>query len=180
MPLLRLLCLSLLFAAYSFAAVGQTKSPLRIRQKAVSDSLRDRTPEAELVLEFPNLNKVAFYQNSSKLNAILKLEKKQNWAKVLPLLEDYVGNFGIDNFYRDTKLLWRLGQLYEKLGQREKAIAYYRLVLKHHRTDIKRVQLYYDSLEQKKQDLYVPLKQYYEIVEYRKSVATYTPARRVH
>jgi hypothetical protein len=180
MPLLRLLCLSLLFSAYSFATVGQTKSPLRIRQKAVADSLRDRTPDAELVLEFPNLNKLAFYQNSSKLNAILKLEKKQNWAKVLPLLEEYVGNFGIDNFYRDTKLLWRLGQLYDKLGQREKAIAYYRLVLKHHRTDIKRVQLYYDSLEQKKQDLYVPLKQYYEIVEYRKSVATYKPPRGVY
>ncbi|WP_345169291.1 OmpA family protein [Nibribacter koreensis] len=180
MPLLRLLCLSLLFSAYSFVTVGQIKSPLRIRQKAVADSLRDRTPDAELVLSFPNLNKVAFYQNPSKLSAILKLEQKQNWAKVLPLLEEYVGNFGIDNFYRDTKLLWRLGQLYDKLGQREKAIAYYRLVLKHHRTDIKRVQLYYDSLEQKKQDLYVPLKQYYEIVEYRKSVATYKPPRGVY
>ncbi|WP_210487359.1 OmpA family protein [Rufibacter aurantiacus] len=163
-----------------YSALGQTKPALRLKQKPVTDSLRKKAPEAEIVLQFPNLNRVPYYHHKAKYATIQKLEKKKAWAKVLPLLEEYVGNFGIDNFYKDTKLLWRLGQLYERLGQREKAVAYYRLVLKHHRTDIRQVQQYYDSLEEKKKDLYVPLQYYYELVEYRKSVATFKPPRGVY
>ncbi|RNI31152.1 OmpA family protein [Rufibacter latericius] len=164
----------------SLSATGQNKPALRLKQRPVTDSLRKKAPEAEVVLNFPNINRTPYYYQKSKYEAILKLEKKKDWNKVLPLLAEYVGNFGIDNFYKDTKLLWRLGQLYERLGQREKAVAYYRLVLKHHRTDIRQVQQYYDSLEQKNKDLYVPLQYYYELVEYRKSVATFKPPRGVY
>ncbi|ALJ01154.1 hypothetical protein DC20_02950 [Rufibacter tibetensis] len=142
--------------------------------------MRKKAPTAEVVLDFPNINRVPYYYNKSKYASILKLEKKKAWDKALPLLAEYVGNFGVDNFHKDTKLLWRLGQLYERMDQREKAVAYYRLVLKHHRTDIKQVQQYYDSLEAKNKDLYVPLKYYYELVEYRKSVSTFKPPRGVY
>ncbi|WP_241498919.1 OmpA family protein [Rufibacter ruber] len=170
----------LLLLALACSVHGQTKNPLRLKQRPVTDSLRKKLPDAELVLEFKHINELPYYYHKSKLAQIQKLEKKQQWNKVLPLLQVYVGNFGIENFYKDTKLLWRLGQLYERTGQRERAIAYYRLVLKHHRTDIKQVQLYYDSLEQKKKDFYVPLNYYYELVEYRKSVATFKPPRGVY
>jgi tetratricopeptide (TPR) repeat protein len=173
--LLFLLCWTL-----GLSVVGQTKSPLRLRQKPVSDSLRQKAPKPQVVLEFPNINRVPYYYNKAKYENILKLEKKNAWEKVLPLLEEYVGNFGIDNFHRDTKLLWRLGQLYERQGQLETAIAYYRLVLKHHRTDIKQVQQYYDSLEAKSESIYLPLAHYYDLVEYRKSVATFKPPRGVY
>ncbi|MBC3541317.1 OmpA family protein [Rufibacter sediminis] len=172
--------LFLLFSFIGFSAVGQTKPTLRLKQRPVTDSLRKKAPEAEPVLHFPNINRVPYYYHKSKYETILKLEKKKAWDKVLPLLTEYVGNFGIENFYKDTKLLWRLGQLYERLGQRDKAVAYYRLVLKHHRTDIRQVQQYYDSLEKKNKDLYVPLQYYYELVEYRKSVATFKPPRGVY
>ncbi|WP_240337048.1 OmpA family protein [Rufibacter psychrotolerans] len=153
---------------------------MRLKLKPVNDSLKRKAPPAGIVLEFPNINRVPFYYNRAKYQSILKLEKKKAWDKVLPLLAEYVGNFGIENFYKDTKLLWRLGQLYERLGQKDRAIAYYRLVLKHHRTDIRQVQQYYDSLEQKNKDLYVPLNYYYELVEYRKSVATFKPPRGIY
>ncbi|MFB9864006.1 OmpA family protein [Rufibacter immobilis] len=146
----------------------------------MSDSLRQRTPKVEPVLHFPNINRTPYYYHKAKYQAIQKLEKKKDWNKVLPLLAEYVGNFGIDNFYKDTKLLWRLGQLYERTGQREKAISYYRLVLKHHRTDVRQVKQYYDSLEEKNTELYVPLQYYYELVEYRKSVSTFKPPRGVY
>ncbi len=74
--------------------------------------------------------------------------------------------------------MWRLGQLYERNNQLDKAKAYYKLVLKHHRTDIKRIQLYYDSLEQKEKDYYVPLEYYYELVEYRKNYSQVSAAQR--
>ncbi|WP_242693390.1 OmpA family protein [Sabulibacter ruber] len=153
---------------------------MRLKLKPVNDSLKKRAPDAGIVLDFPNINRLPYYHQKSKYETILKLEKKKAWDKVLPLLAEYVGNFGIENFYKDTKLLWRLGQLYERLGQKEKAIAYYRLVLKHHRTDIRQVQQYYDSLEAKNKELYVPLQYYYELVEYRKSVATFKPPRGIY
>jgi hypothetical protein len=73
-----------------------------------------------------------------------------------------------------------LGQLWERTGNEEKAKAYFRLALKHRRQDVTKVQLYYDSLEQKKADFYVPLKAYYDLVEYRKGIATFHPPKGVY
>jgi hypothetical protein len=86
-----------------------------------------------------------------------------------------VKNFGVQNFYRDTHLLWRLAKLVELLDDIEKAKYLYRLVLKHHRGDIKRVELYYDSLSKYDTDYFVPIEYYYELVEYRKSIDTLQP-----
>ncbi len=139
-----------------------------------------KAPKQEIQLSFPNLNRIAYYQNPKKLSAIQKLERKGRYKEALPLLEEYVNNFGIENFYKDTPLLWRLGQLLEKQGQEEKARSLYRMVLKHHRSDVRRVYSYYDSLEQNTKDYYVPLKHYYELVEYRKSIATFQPPKGVY
>lgn len=139
-----------------------------------------KTPKQEVQLLFPNLNKIPYYHDARKLEAIRKLERKGRYDEVLPMLEAYVNNFGIENFYKDTPLLWRLGQLLEKQGQTDKAKALYRMVLKHHRSDVRRVYSYYDSLEQNTKDYYVPLDYYYELVEYRKSVATFKPPKGVY
>ncbi|MBJ6117000.1 OmpA family protein [Pontibacter sp. BT310] len=139
-----------------------------------------KAPKQEVQITFPNLNKLPYYHDEKKLAAIQKLEKKRRYNEVLPLLEAYVNNFGIENFYKDTPLIWRLGQLLEKQDQPEKAKALYRMVLKHHRSDVRRVYSYYDSLEQNTKDYYVPLKHYYELVEYRKSVASFQPPKGVY
>jgi len=145
---------------------GKVSPRLRLRP--------DATPD------FPNVNRLAYYQNKKELKAIQKAEKRHNWVQARNLLTAYVGQFGIQNFYKDTQLLWRLGQLWERTGNEEKAKAYFRLALKHRRQDITKVQLYYDSLEQKKADFYVPLKVYYDLVEYRKSIAAFRPPKGVY
>jgi flagellar motor protein MotB len=146
---------------------GRISRRLRVRA--------DGTPD------FPNINKIAFYEDKKALKAIQKAERRHQYALARALLQQYVGQFGIDNFYRNTDLLWHLGQLLQRDStHQEQAKAYFRLALKHHRTDIKRVQLYYDSLEAKNADLYVPLKVYYDLVEYRKSLNTFHPPKNVY
>ncbi|WP_299825128.1 OmpA family protein [uncultured Pontibacter sp.] len=142
--------------------------------------LNKQAPNPEIHLNFPNINKIPYYRDQKKLSAIQRLEKRKQYDQVLPLLERYVTNFGIQNFYKDTYLLWRLGQLFERTGRKEEAKELYRLVLKHHRTDARGVYSYYDSLEQNTKDYYVPLDYYYELVEYRKSIATFKPPKGVY
>ena len=175
--LLLLCCAAVLPAARAQRAASAP--PLAARQLAApaSRQLRvrpDGTPT------FPNVNHVAFYQNKKELRAIQRAEKRHNYVQARALLTAYVGKFGIENFARNTNMLWRLGQLYERAGSEEIAKAYFRLALKHRRREVKKVQLYYDSLEQKTADLYVPLKEYYDLVEYRKSLATFHPPKGVY
>jgi len=154
---------------------AQTTSPI-----VINDSTTRTSPKAEITIDFPNLNKISYYESRRKKGTIRKLEKKKNWSKLLPLLQAYVRNFGIENFYKDTPLLWRLGQLYEQTGQKERAKAYYRLALKHNGSHVKTIQQYYDSVQTGNQALYVPLKHYYELVEYRKAIRTYQPPTGVY
>ncbi|WP_229725410.1 OmpA family protein [Hymenobacter baengnokdamensis] len=149
------------------ALKGRISRHLRVRP--------DGTPD------FPNINKIPFFEDKKALKAIQKAERRHHYAEARVLLEKYVGQFGIENFYRNTDLLWHLGQLLQRDSSRQElAKAYFRLALKHHRTDISRVQLYYDSLEEKGALLYVPLKVYYDVVEYRKSINTFHPPKNVY
>ncbi len=130
--------------------------------------------------DFVNINKYNFYEDKKALRAIAKAERRRQYHQARLLLEDYVARFGPANFARNTGMLWRVGQLLERDSQTVKAKAYYRLALKHHRTDITKVQLYYDSLEQKNEQLYVPMKVYYDLVEYRKNINTFHPPKGVY
>ncbi|MFD2513761.1 OmpA family protein [Pontibacter locisalis] len=147
------------------------EEPIRVKKQA---------PALDVHLSFPNLNKIHNYRNEKELAVIQKLERKKQYDQALPLLQSYVSKFGIENFYKDTQLLWRLGQLLEREGKKEEAKQLYRLVLKHHRTDARGVYAYYDSLEQNTKDYYVPLDYYYQLVDYRKSVATFKPPKGVY
>lgn len=154
------------------------------------------------VFRFKNLDK-PYYYDESTLKQIHKLEKKGEYLQALSLLERYVANFGIQNFYIDMDLMWRLGQLYELMGQVEKAKSLYRLTLKHYREIIpheqleqrwtfkhrerdQRILLYYDSIQstynhitELERDYYIPLDYYYELVDYRRSIDTLIPPRNV-
>jgi flagellar motor protein MotB len=148
-------------------------------QKSINARTRVVRARPDLSPSFPNINRVAFYENKKELKAIQKAEKRRQWRQARVLLGAYVAKFGIENFYKNTPMLWRMAQLWEKEGDQERAKAYYRLALKHHRQDVKKIQLYYDSLEQKTADFYVPLKVYYELVEYRKNIVAFRPPKGV-
>ncbi|MGI4867355.1 MAG: OmpA family protein [Janthinobacterium lividum] len=154
--------------AYQARALkGRMNRRLRVRP--------DGTPD------FINVNKLPFYEDKKALQAIRRAERRHHYPEARTLLTQYVAQFGIENFYRNTDLLWHLGQLWQRDStQQERAKAYFRLALKHHRTEVKRVQQYYDSLDAKNTDLYVPLKVYYDIVEYRKGISTFHPPKNVY
>ena len=174
-----LLCL--FFILLPLLGQAQQRTQVKLKRQVRTDSTaRTLTPRPEVTIDFPNLNKISYYENRRQKGTIRKLEKKKNWPKLLPLLQAYVSNFGIENFYKDTPMLWQLGQLYERKGDKARAAAYFRLALKHNRADIKKIQQYYDSLGADGNNLYVPLKHYYELVEYRKSLNTFQPPKGVY
>lgn len=130
---------------------------------------------------FHNVNKIPFYYHKKKYDLIQKLEKDQEWEKLYKVLKEYVKNFGIQNFYKNTQMLWQLAKLAELFGHPEESKFLYKLVLKHHRDDIdvQKIMVFSDSVNSADKNLYVPLEYYYELVDYRKEIDTLRPPRGV-
>ncbi|MFN3403676.1 MAG: OmpA family protein [Cytophagaceae bacterium] len=169
------------FFTYSFHRVSGQKNKKNISAKAVKvDNDSTVVKKSEFQLTFKNINYVPFYHDEKQLGLIRKYEEKKDYGNLLPALESYVKNFGIRNFSESTVLIWKLAQLYELNGEREKAVACYKLVLKHHRgKEIRKILQHYDTVNTDKKEFYVPLKYYYELVEYRKAVDTLIPPKSV-
>ncbi len=183
---LSLLSVFTISLSLSYACLAQKEK--RKRKKATdvpsgvvmqTDTLLD--PVAINVFEFPNINKVADYVDKSKLEKIQQLEANKEWRAMYPALKAYVRNFGVQNFYKDTYLIWRLAKLTELFDGLEEAKPLYKMVLRHHHKDInlREIELYYDSLNKQEVELYVPLDYYYELVEHRKAIDTLRPPRGV-
>ncbi|WP_246206000.1 OmpA family protein [Fulvivirga aurantia] len=164
----------------SFSEIQAQKKQKRRSGGTVTLSDTVSTFSQSEFFNFPNVNVIPYYK-SNKLKKIVDLNDNKEWEALYPLLKEYVGNFGIINFYRDTYWIWRLAKLTETYGNYFEAKLLYKLVLKHHRDDIdiKTIELYYDSLTTNDQDYYVPLEYYYELVDYRKEVDTLRPPRSV-
>lgn len=133
------------------------------------------------IFTFPNVNVVSLYKNADKLKQIAQLRKSSNEEELYKALRDYVKSFGIQNFAADTQLIWDLARLSQKYGAKGEAVLLYKLVLKHHRQNINgnQVQQEYDTLTKNEKDYYVPLEQYYQLVEYRKEIDTLRPPQGV-
>lgn len=124
---------------------------------------------------FPNINKIRFFQDAKKLKELDDYPRTDEG--LYTLTKEYVKNFGIENFYRSTSMLWELAKLSQKYGPKGEAILLYKLILKHHRDNVdeKQVRAQYDSLTKNQTENYVPLKYYYELVDYRKEIDTLRP-----
>jgi hypothetical protein len=133
------------------------------------------------IFAFPNINKIRYYSDQAKLDRIKKLAPAGDELQKYTELKNYVKNFGPDNFSRDTKLIWDLAKLSENYGPKGEAVLLYKLVLKHHPkvVDAKKVKSEFDSLTRNETDMYVPLKEYYELVAYRKEIDTLRPPQGV-
>ena len=173
--------LTILLLFFLVSSRVDAQKPEKKKFLNISNALNKKGAEATTIGDFPNLNKVRYYYNKKEFAKIRKFESRKQWEELYLVLKPYVNNFGIENFYKDTFLLWRLAKLTELYGSLADAISLYKLVLKHHREDIdiEKVELYYDSLSNDKIDYYVPLDYYYELVEYRKEVDTLQPPRGV-
>ncbi len=131
------------------------------------------------IFKFPNVNRIPYYYDKKKLDDIQKYETAKNWKKLHEALGDYIKNFGIQNFYKDTRLLWQYAKLTELYGNMDDALKLYRLVLKHHhdQVELKKLEIYYDSITSKDKVKYVPVDYYYELIQYRNEVDTLHPPR---
>jgi outer membrane protein OmpA-like peptidoglycan-associated protein len=129
------------------------------------------------IFVFPNINKIARYSDIERLAKIKQLEASGANRELYYELREYIKNFAIDNFISNTSMIWKLAKLSEKYGHPGEAILLYKLVLKHHRKsiDIPRIKSEYDTLTVNERDYYVPLKEYYELVAYRKEIDTLRP-----
>jgi outer membrane protein OmpA-like peptidoglycan-associated protein len=171
----------IVFAAFwllAYQPVDAQKTKTKYRKGgaiSVNDSLTSYSQSD--IFEFPNLNKVRYYRDEKKLAAIHQLTAAGDEMQRYNTLKEYVRNFGVENFFRDTKILLEFARMSQRLGPPGEAILVYKLILKHHPRDldVSRVRSEYDTLNKLQQDLYVPLKQYYELVAYRKEIDTLRP-----
>lgn len=134
------------------------------------------------LFEFPNINEIPLYVNEEERREIDALIQQKKFTEARKKLENYVGNFGIRNFYYNTEYIWKLAKLTEMTGDSLDAILLYKLVLKHHRNNIELVdyEFFYDSVARNKTPSYVPLEYYYELVKYRQEIDTLIPPRGVY
>ncbi len=168
----------LLYINFYFSALSQKK--LKGNIESLKDSnITHLIPSGDYQMYFKNINVIDYFEDLKLKAEITKADSKRDFKKSLFLTEKYVSQFGIRNFYMDTYLLWRLGQLYEKFGNKNKTRSLYKLVLKHHRQDLKRVWTHYDSLMQLDKDYFVPIDYYYKMVDYRKDIDTLRPPHSV-
>lgn len=179
-------CMNKLIVFYGIICVGLLGSILTHAQKkrTVTRQISTDSVTEQITLniyDFAFINKYPDYLDRGKMKEILKKQDEEAWEEVFVLINDYVGRFGIQNFYKDTKMIWRLAKLTEMFGDREKAKSLYRLVLRHHHQDIniREVELYYDSLNKQEAQQYVPIDYYYEMAEHRKLIDTLRPPRGV-
>ncbi len=164
-----------LLTFFIISAFGQSNRELIIESDSLPSNIIFNS------YQFRYINDYLDYYDKEKIKEILELEANKNWEELYPILKDYVDKFGIQNFYRDTRLIWRLAKLTELFGDYQEARSLYRLVLKHHhqQVNIKEIEIYYDSLNTQEASQYVPIEYYYEMVEHRKLIDTLRPPRGV-
>jgi outer membrane protein OmpA-like peptidoglycan-associated protein len=160
-------------------AISQKKKSKKERRKRNQNQEYFEPSTIDEIFQFRNVNQVPYYYNEKQLKSIDQKENAKNWEKLHTELGQYIANFGIQNFYKDTHLLWRYAKLTELYGEMEDAKKLYKLVLKHHRSDIdlKELEIYYDSISKNELNKYVPIDYYYELIDYRRDVDTLRPPR---
>lgn len=178
-------CFLVVFTAFwlfAYQPVDAQKSKTKFRKGGtvtVDDSLTSYSQSD--IFNFPNLNKVRYYRDEKKLALINQLEAPGDQLQRYRSMKEYLRNFGIENFFRDTRFLLDFARLSQQHGPKGEAVLVYKLILKHHPrgTNISKVQTEYDTLTKNERDLYVPLAQYYELVEYRREIDTLRPPQGV-
>lgn len=162
----------------SSPGICQKKKKKSKKNKKAKQEQFTPTTTAE-IFKFKNVNHLPFYYNEKELKSIEIKEAAKDWENLYKELGNYIANFGIQNFYKDTYLLWRYAKLTELYGDFEDAKMLYNLVLKHHRDDIElqKLEIYYDSISKNELQKYVPIDYYYELVDYRRRVDTLAPPR---
>lgn len=153
---------------------------------SVDENLMYNDEKTGFYFVFNNVGVIDKYYDEDALQDIENATTLEGDIELIRKLEKYISHFGIVNFYEDTKLLWKLAQLYEKNGMHERAKAAYLLVLKHHPiNNYKQVRDYtqvlhsFNDMTEMEQDIFVPLDYYYKLVDFRSRIDTLRPPKSV-
>jgi flagellar motor protein MotB len=130
---------------------------------------------------FPNINKRRIYFDKKKFTELRKLERKDDKLKeYAQALWRYVRAFGIQNF-RDSSgvaMLWKLGRCRQVLGDTAEAVFFYELATKHTR-NWGAPRLSYDSLTAPTKSEWLPIDEYYKLLELRQKIDPLIPPKNV-
>lgn len=172
------ICMTFMILMINVPAISQKKSRGKKDKKKNRQEFFEPSTTAE-IFQFRNINKIPYFYDEKQLQSINMKENAHDWQGLYKELGQYIANFGIQNFYRDTHLLWRYAKLTELYGDMNDAINLYKLALKHHRDDIdlEQLEIYYDSISKNELEKYVPIDYYYELIDYRRDVDTLRPPR---
>jgi outer membrane protein OmpA-like peptidoglycan-associated protein len=174
-----LILFALILTIKSHSAFAQKKKLKSAGVVQLNDSIAAYSQSD--IFRFPNVNKVRFYYDANKLKRIRQLDDAAQFEPMYKELKNYVASFGIENFAKNTPMIWQLAKLSEKYGPKGEALLLYKLVLKHHQQGINLEDIYkkYDSIETDKKEYYVKLDFYYQLVNYRKEIDTLRPPQSV-
>jgi len=175
-----LLCfLLILLSFFSFSQDKDNKKKKDKKEKLSKEELLTsrNAPENQPdhpIIYFKNLNKLGgYYYDEDKIKEIAKYEKKGDRDAMYDALYQYVMNFDIENFYRNTFFIWTLAQLAEEKAYNTQAESLYQYVIKHNKSG--NSAMYYEKnsfldLKRNPLDDYINIDEYYKIVDRRKNV----------
>lgn len=171
-----------LILAIPFCFIGNTTSYGQSEKKKfkqadkihLNDSLTSYSQSD--IFDFPNIQK-KYYEDEGKLKRIKQYEVSGKEENLYKTLRDYVKHFGVQNFKTNISMIWQLARLSQKFGAPGEAVLLYKLLLKHQRKNgnASLIRQEFDTLSKNQRDYYVPLKQYYELVEFRREIDTLRP-----
>jgi len=125
-------------------------------------------------MNFPNINGERFFMDEKELLKIRELAAGTDMESLDRILVPYIQQFGIENFRRDTALLWLAGRVKHILKDTARAIYFYDLARLHNR-GTRAPKLAYDSLTSQTASEWLPIDKYYELLEVRKRIDPIIP-----
>ena len=149
-----------------------------LKEKSVTLKATDTTGANMATTPFyPNINQKTYFQDKRLIRMIQKAEAQEDSALLDRLLDQYIPQFGIENFRKDYRLLWMAAQVKEYMGDPQMAMYYYELVFKHCPPDVMVSRVSYDSIRGPMTSKWIPLKKYYDLLEFRKQIDTLKPPK---
>jgi hypothetical protein len=131
---------------------------------------------------FPAINETEYFEDKNLKAVIRRLEKQGDEIEDLHDLDEtlgkYISQFGIDNFRRDAALIWLAARTKQLLNDTAAAIYYYELA-KVHNYGLPVPKMTYDSLLAPTQSEWLPIDQYFELLEVRRKIDPLIPPKKV-
>lgn len=180
-----------LFAGFCSALVAQGEIPISPTEENVLLSKSVFLVEADSnsgyhfnaeqgAPNFSNINKRRHYYNKKKLAELEKLERSEDTLEYSRALWRYIKLFGIANFREreGVEMIWKLGRLRQIMGDTAEAVFFYEIATKHTRSwDAPR--LSFDSLTAATKSEWLPIDEYYKLLDLRKKIDPLIPPKNV-